>query len=279
MTSDSLSSAYALLDARYQSGIELPDGPWNEVIATMLSHRSVRAYKPDPLPDGTLERLIAAAQSASTSSNLQAWSVVAVEDPASKEVLYEVAGSGQRYIRQAPLVLVWLADLHRLEVVAASRNIKPEALSYIEMFLVGVIDAALAAQNFVVAAESLGLGTVFLGSLRNKIDVVADLLKLPSQVMPAFGLCVGYPDPARPGAIRPRLEPDAVLHRGTYNSAAQLPTIQRYDEVMSRWYAEQRIKAPDGWSGQTAQRIENAAALTGRDIMRELLLNMGFGLR
>ncbi|MFY9329770.1 MAG: NADPH-dependent oxidoreductase [Georgfuchsia sp.] len=279
MTSDSLSSSPALLAERYQSGIELPDGPWSEVIATMLSHRSVRAYKPDPLPQGTLERLIAAAQSASTSSNLQAWSVVAVEEPASKEVLFEIAGSGQRHIRQAPLVLVWLADLHRLEVVAASRDIKPEALSYIEMFLVGVIDAALAAQNFSVAAESLGLGTVFVGSLRNKIDVVADLLKLPPQVMPVFGLCVGYPDPSRPGTIRPRLEQGAILHHETYNSATQLPTIQRYDDVMSRWYASQRINAPDGWIGQTAQRIENAAALSGRDIMRELLLEMGFGLR
>lgn len=278
MTSDSLPSSDTLLAARYQSGIELPDGPWNDVIATMLNHRSVRAYKPDPLPHGTLERLIAAAQSASTSSNLQAWSVVAVENPASKEVLFEVAG-GQRHIRQTPLVLVWLADLHRLEVVAASRDIKPEALTYIEMLLVGVIDAALAAQNLVVAAESIGLGTVYVGALRNRIDIVADLLKLPQHVMPVFGLCIGYVDPVRTGAIRPRLEPGAVLHRETYNSAVQLPEIRRYDEIMSRWYAEQGIKAPEGWTGQTAQRVENAAALTGRDILREQLLKLGFGLR
>ena len=278
MTSDRQLSAEALIAARYQSGIELPDGPWNEVIATMLSHRSVRAYKPDPLPPGTLERLIAAAQSASTSSNLQAWSVVAIEDAASKEVLYEVTG-GQRHIRQTPVLLVWLADLHRLEVVAASCNLKPEALSYLEMFLVAVIDAALAAQNFAVAAESIGLGTVYIGALRNRIDVVADLLKLPPHVMPVFGLCVGYPDPAQPGTIRPRLEPGAVLHRETYNNAAELPAIQRYDKIMSRWYAEQGIKAPDSWTGQSAKRIDNAAALSGRDILREQLLKLGFGLR
>lgn len=268
----------SLLATRYQSGMEFPDGPWNEIIATMLSHRSVRAYKSDPLPPGMLERLIAAAQSASTSSNLQAWSVVAIEDPANKEVLYEAAGK-QRHIRQAPLFLAWLADLHRLEVVATCRNVKPEALSYIEMFLVAVIDAALAAQNFVVAAESVGLGTVYIGALRNQIDVVADLLKLPSHVMPVFGLCVGYADPARAGAIRPRLEPGAVLHRETYDVAAQLPAIQRYDEIMSRWYMEQGIKAPESWSGHSAQRIENAAALSGRDVLREQLLKLGFGLR
>lgn len=271
-------SAETLLAARYQSDFSLPQGPWNDVIANLLNHRSVRAYKPDPLPAGTLERLIAAAQSASTSSNLQAWSVVAVEDAAKKEVLFEVTG-GQRHVRQAPVFLAWLADLHRLEVVAAYRNVEPQALNYLEMLLVGVIDAALAAQNFAVAAESLGLGTVFVGALRNRIDVVAELLDLPAHVMPVFGMCVGYPDPERPGAIRPRMEPQAVMHRESYHAAAQLPTIRRYDDIMSRWYAEQRIKAPESWTGHSAQRIENAAALSGRDRLHEQLLELGFGLR
>ena len=278
MATENQHTAAALLAARYQSGIELPSGPWNDVIATMLDHRSVRAYKPDVLPAGTLERLISVAQSASTSSNLQAWSVVAVEDPVKKEVLFEVSG-GQRHIRQAPVVLVWLADLHRLEVATAYRNAEHEALSYIEMFLVAVIDAALAAQNFAVAAESLGLGTVYLGSLRNKPIVVADLLQLPPNVMAVFGMCVGYADPARPSVVRPRLEPDAILHYETYNRESQLPAIKRYDEVMTGWYAEQGIKAPNSWSGHSADRIKDAAALSGRDILREKLLKLGIGLR
>ena len=77
-------------------------GPWNETIATILSHRSVRAFLPDPLPAGTLERLVAAAQSASTSSNLQTWSVIAVEDPERKARL-AVLGAGQKHIVQCPL--------------------------------------------------------------------------------------------------------------------------------------------------------------------------------
>ena len=244
----------------------------------MLGHRSVRAYKPDPLPPGTLERLIAAAQSASTSSNLQTWSVVTVEDPAKKEVLYQITG-GQRHIRQAPVVLAWLADLHRLEVVAAYRDTKPEALSYIEMLLVAAIAAALAAQNFAVAAESIGLGTVYIGALRNKIDVVADLLELPPNVMPVFGMSLGYPDTTQPSAVRPRLEPAAVLHRETYHRESQLPAIRCYDEVMSGWYAEQGIKASQSWSGHSAERVKDAAALTGRDNLREQMEKLGFGLR
>lgn len=275
---DATSAAEAALFARYQLQDVVPDGPWNEVIAAMLGHHSVRAYKPDPLPPGTLERLIAAAQSASTSSNLQAWSVVAIEDPAKKEVLFEVTG-GQRHIRQAPVVLAWLADLHRLEAVAAKRGIAPDALPYLEMFIVAVIDAALAAQNFCVAAESAGLGTVFIGALRNQVDVVAKLLELPPRVMPVFGMCVGYPDPARPGTIRPRLDPSVVLHRETYDDASLDAALDRYDVVMERWYAEQRIKAPQSWTGHTAERVANAAALTGRDVLREKLREMGFELR
>ena len=78
---------------RYGPSALPPSGPWNEVIATMLDHRSVRGYKPDPVPSGTLETLIAAAQSAATSSNMQWTSVVAITDPAKKKVLAEFMGT------------------------------------------------------------------------------------------------------------------------------------------------------------------------------------------
>lgn len=277
MSESSSISVAELLASRYASSSLPPVGPWNAVFNHLLAHRSVRAYRPDPLPEGTLESLVAAAQSASTSSNLQAWSVVAVSDPARKEQLYELAGQ-QRYIRQAPVFLCWLADLHRLETLAAYREVKPEGLPFLEMLLVGVIDAALAAQNFVVAAESMGLGAVYIGALRNHLDQVAEVLKLPSNIMPVFGMCLGYPDTSRPGSVRPRLEVDAVLHRETYDAAGQLPAVQRYDEIMAAWYERNRIDAPQSWSGHSAQRIATAEALSGRDKLREMLEKIGFGL-
>ena len=273
-----MSTINDLLAARYDATRTPAVGPWNAVFDHLLAHHSVRAYRPDPLPEGTLESLIAAAQSASTSSNLQAWSVVAVSDPAQKEKLYTLAGE-QRYIRQAPVFLCWLADLNRLQAVAAYRESKAEGLDYLEMLLVGVIDAALAAQNLVVAAESMGLGTVFIGALRNHLDQVAEVLQLPSHIMPVFGMCLGYPDPARAGAVRPRLEVGAVLHRDTYDAAGQLPAVQRYDEIMSAWYAQNRIDAPQSWSGHSAQRVASPAALSGRDKLRQMLEKRGFLLR
>ncbi|MFX6811608.1 nitroreductase family protein, partial [Acinetobacter baumannii] len=92
--------------------------------------------------------------------NLQTWSVVVVEDQARKARLAEFAG-GQKHIVEAPLFLVWLADLSRAERLAARSRHPDEGLRVLETFLVAVIDAALAAQNAVVAAESLGLGSVY----------------------------------------------------------------------------------------------------------------------
>src|SRR5579883_2815817 len=100
LTPSSSDSKAALLQ-RYGSALP-PVGPWNDTIATMLAHRSVRSYKPDPLPAGTMETLIAAAQSAATSSNMQWWSALAITDPAKKKVLAEIAGN-QKHIEECPV--------------------------------------------------------------------------------------------------------------------------------------------------------------------------------
>src|SRR3569833_3811073 len=132
----------------------------------LLAHRSIRSYRPDPVPGHTVETLVAAAQSAASSSNLQTWSVVAVEDPARKQRLSEFAGN-QKHIREAPLFLVWLADLSRAERLAEREGRPDDGIHFLETLFVAVIDAALAAQNAVVALEAQGLGAVYIGALRN----------------------------------------------------------------------------------------------------------------
>ena len=271
------SQARDLLRERYRS-TAVPELPtWNEVLTTLLSHRSVRAFLPKTLPDGTLETLVAAAQSAATSSNLQTWSVVAVEDAARKARLAEIAG-GQAHIRQCPLFLVWLADLARLEVLGKARGLSLDALPYLETFLVSIIDASLAAQNAVTAAESIGLSTVYIGALRNDPAKVAAELGLPPRVMPVFGLCVGYSDPARQASIKPRLGQSVVLHRECYSLAAQAAAIEVYDEVVREFQREQNMDAM-GWIELVLGRTRTIAAMRGRDRMREALETLGFDLR
>ena len=266
-----------LLHLRY--GNDFPseiDG--NDSLKTLLSHRSIRAYSPQPLPSGTLEILVAAAQSASTSSNLQTWSVVAVEDVERKEKLAHLAGN-QAYIRQCPLFLVWLADLARLNYVAENRGMSHEGLDYLEMFLTATIDAALAAQNAAVAAESLGLGTVYIGAMRNQPEEVAATLGLPPHVFAVFGMCVGYPDPTQTAAIKPRLPQQAVLHREIYQLSEQEDAVANYNEVMKAFYTSQQMNVAGDWVEHSSKRVASGEALSGRDRLREALHNLGFKLR
>ncbi|QRG09342.1 NADPH-dependent oxidoreductase [Xanthobacter dioxanivorans] len=270
--------ARALLEARYGAA-EAPQGLLlNDTIAGLLAHRSVRAFSDRALPEGLIETLVAAAQSASSSSNLQTFSVVAVENPATKARLAQVAG-GQKHIVEAPLVLVWLADLARLEEIGRRAGAPTGGLAFLETLFIGIIDAALAAQNAVVALESLGLGSVYIGALRNRPQEVAELLGLPPNVVGVFGLCVGYADPAaRPADVKPRLSQKLVLHRERYDAGLPQPPLDQYEAALKAFQRGQEMPVV-GWAGTALNRVRGPEALSGRDRMREALTALGFGLR
>jgi nitroreductase len=265
-----------LLQARYgDARPTLPDIV-NETASALLGHRSVRAFLPAELDDGVLELLVAAAQSASTSSHLQAWSVVAVRDPARKARLAALAGN-QKHVRETPLFLVWLADLSRLRRIAGRLGEPAEGLDYVELFLISAIDATLAAQNAVVAAESLGLGTVYIGGIRNKPEEVAAELDLPPNVFPLYGMCIGRPDPSRPTAVRPRLPQKLVLHRERYGADGEEEALAGYDRLMESFYRSQQ-QPVQPWTRHASARVKSPASLSGRDRLKEALTNLGFKL-
>lgn len=266
----------AALRARY-GGAPVPDGPWNAVLASMLAHRSVRAYKPNALPPGTLETVVAAAQSAATSSNMQTWSVVAVSDPETRAALARIA-AGQRHITECPLFLVFLADLSRLARVGEDAGAVLHALPFLETFLVAAMDAAIAAQNAAVAAESLGLGTVYIGAVRNDPDGVAAALGLPPGAVAVTGLCIGYPDTQREQAtVKPRLPQAAVLHRNRYD-CADAAARASYDGALQAFSAKSE-RAAYSWTERVISRMESLSALAGRDTLRDALVRLGLPLR
>jgi nitroreductase len=250
---------------------------WNETIAGLLDHRTVRALRPDPLPEALIPTLVAVAQSAATSSNLQLWSVVAVQDAQKRQELARLAG-GQKHIEHAPLILLWVADLARAGHVADKAGEAAEGYDYLESFTVAAVDAALAAQNAVVAAESLGLGTVYIGALRNHPEEVAALVDLPPRAAVVFGLVIGWPDATRPAAVKPRLPQSAVLHHETYALAPQEAVIAAYDETARRFQEEQG-QDPVGWSALLLTRGRSAASLNGRARLKQALRALGFALK
>ena len=274
-----MSPRHAALLARYGAEAPwLPVGPWNDVIASLVQHRSVRAFRPDQLPDGTLEIVIAAAQSAASSSNMQAWSVVAITDPATKAIMARVAGN-QAHIEQCPLFLVWVADVSRLERVGKAVDQPFEALPYLETFLFAAFDAILAAQNATVAAESLGLSTVYIGALRNDVETVAHTLGLPAGAMGVVGLCIGYADETvAKAAVKPRLPQSAVLHRERYDTTAEPEANAIYDRALQR-FSEASERSSYTWTQRVISRVGRVSALAGRDRIREAMGRLGFPLR
>jgi nitroreductase len=275
---DPPASAQALaLAARYGTEPKSSQLPWNDVIASLLEHRSVRGYRPDPVPPGTLETLIAAAQSAATSSNLQTWSVVEVTDPAKRAALAELANN-QKHIVECPLFLVWLADVSRNERLAASEGKTLEGLPYFETFLVAAIDAALAAQNAVVAAEALGLSTVYIGALRNDPERIAKMLELPPGAMAVFGLCIGYPKPESAAEVKPRLPQEVVLHRDRYSTTKENDLRATYDARLEEFSKRQEMSAYT-WTDRVINRLSTIKALSGRDRLKSIVVGLGFPLR
>jgi nitroreductase len=270
-------SAADALAMRYGAEAAPAAGPWNEHLSLLLSHRSIRGYRPDSLPLGTLETLIAAAQSAATSSNLQTWSVIAVTDPDKKAALAKVA-SNQTHIEQCPLFLVWVADIARNQRLGAEEGVELATMPYQETFLVAAIDAALAAQNATVAAESMGLSCVYIGALRNNPQEVARIVGLPAGTFGVFGMCVGYASATAANEVKPRLPQAVVLHHEVYDATGEQDHRAAYDKLMMDFSVRNEMAA-DNWTKRVIGRMGKLPAMAGRDKLVAALNAMGFPLR
>lgn len=200
----------------------------NPTIDLMSHHTSIRQFTDEPIRAEQLSSILDAAQGASTSNHLQACSIIRVTDPEKRNQLVEISG-GQKWVAQAAEFLVWCVDFHR------HQQIEPQAiLGYSEQFLIGVVDTSLMAENALVAAESLGLGGVFIGGIRNQPDEVVKLLELPEQVFPLFGMCLGHPD--QQPTVRPRLPHALIMHENGYTKTIDSDLLAQYDADVHRYY-------------------------------------------
>ena len=213
----------------------------------LLAHRSIRRFTEAPLPDEDVRSAVEAGQQASTSSNVQAYSLIRVRDRQRLERLVELTG-GQTKVARCGGFFIVCGDTRRHRLLAERAGV-PYA-TRLEGFLIAPIDATLFAQNLCVAFEGLGYGICYIGGLRNDLASVQKLMAFPRGVYPLFGLCVGVPaeDPDR----RPRLEPEAVLFEEHYpDDETVLAGIARYDERMLEYYAARGVE------GSWSQRIES----------------------
>ncbi|MDF2962516.1 MAG: NADPH-dependent oxidoreductase [Paenibacillus sp.] len=243
----------------------------NEVIKLLKKHTSVRKFSAQPVTDEQLQAIVSAAQSASTSSNVQAYSIIRVSDAGMKQQLSVLSGN-YSYVAECPVFLVWCADLFRLHMAhGIHEHEEPAYIGTTENLIVATVDAALAAQNAAVAAESMGLGIVYIGGIRNRIAEVSEMLKLPNYVYPVFGMCIGYPD-QQPGQ-RPRLPLGAVLHENTYDAERMRQPVEEYDRTMKEYItARTGGKRTSTWSEEMAIKLKTPARLH----MKSFLEQQGF---
>ena len=241
----------------------------NHIIDLLINHRSIRKFTNTPIGDDLLYQLIAAGQGAASSSFLQGVSIMRVTDPEKRSAFKEITG-GQAYVETAPEFLVFCADLSRPMRCCTEHGGSPSK-GLTEHFIIATVDVALYAQNVAVAAESAGLGICYIGAIRNDAARSAELLDLPQQVYPVFGMCIGWPD--QDPEVKPRLPVSVVLKENSYSIDGEAEAIAAYDEEMRTYYATRSANIKiQGWSEQMAGLLGKESRLH----MRPFLESKGF---
>ncbi len=212
----------------------------------LAPHRSIRVFRAEPLPAGTVERLVAEAQRAPSDATGQMYSFVRVADPELRGLVAALAG-GQTHIVEAAEFFIVCADVYRLTRLLELNGRQPGRFPATGLHFAAV-DATLAAQRLIDAAEALGLGTVCIGGILDGIEKLVDLLGLPRGVVPLFGLCVGWP--GEEPSERPRVATGSVLHTDRYRDQtaesiasdvelmAATTRTRDWVRVLSRYFAD-----------------------------------------
>lgn len=199
------------------------------MIETLLNHRTIRKYKTEPVEDGLLNRVLEAGCRASTTGNMQVYSVIVSEDDTMKKKLAP-CHFNQPMVTKAPVVLTFCADFNRFNKWCEQRDAEPGYDNFLS-FMTASIDALLVAQNVCVAAEAEGLGICYLGTTTYMAKNIIEVLNLPKGVIPVTTVTLGWPDES-PEQID-RLPLDAVVHYEHYTdySTADIDRIYRAKEA------------------------------------------------
>lgn len=239
----------------------------NRVINLLKNHRSIRKFKDKPISKDQLNHIIESATWAATSNFIQAYSVIHVTDKSVRKEIADLAGP-QIWVETSPVFLVFCADLNRSKTACKHEN-KNMVSGYTEQFIIATVDVALAAQNAMIAAESMGMGGVYIGGIRNNPEKVCLLLKLPDHVYPVFGMCLGYPDdnPEQ----KPRLPVKSVLMENVYHE--HQTDFNAYNDICRQYY---KTRTSDPRDETWTCHISRMVGKPMRPHMKSFLKKRGF---
>lgn len=208
------------------------------MIEAIQNHRSIRKYKPDAIGDDLLNEILLAGSRASTTGNMQVYSIVVTQNEDIKKKLWEIHFK-QNMVLEAPVVLTFNADFNRFSIWCKSRKAQPGYDNFLS-FITASTDALLASQNIALEAENHGLGICYLGTTTYNADKIIDVLNLPTGVVPVTTMVIGYP--AEIPQLTDRLPMDAIIHRELYQDYTSATIDKIYSEREDSELTKQLLK-------------------------------------
>jgi FMN reductase (NADPH) len=241
----------------------------SDTIETLLKRVTVREYADEPVSDEIVLKIMRAAQRSPTSSNMQAYSMVVVRDPALKKQINDLVVGGQKHIETCQVFIAVCADMSR--VMAACKMHGKELVRMLEVSMVATVDATLVGMSLCLAAESLGLGTCMIGSMRNDAEEAARLLGLPEGVFVVFGMTIGWP--ANTPSQKPRMPEDLIFHFEKYNTRNAEENLRKFDLQLADSRRLMGYTTPDSaYTSKMAERFTKPV----RSGLRMALERLGF---
>jgi nitroreductase len=206
----------------------------NDTMKLLYGRKSVRVFEDRPVPEELKQSILRAAFEAPTAGNQMLYTVLDITDPALKERL-AVTCDNQPFIAKAPLVLIFLADCRRWPRLYELAGEKPRAAGPGDLLL-AVADACIAAQNAAVAAESLGLGSCYIGDILENCEQHREMLNLPEFLVPACMLVIGYPTEAQKARAKPaRFDAKYVVFENRFRDLTET-------ELQEMWESRERAE-------------------------------------
>lgn len=238
----------------------------------MLEHRSIRAWKKDPVSEDLMAKLLDVANRASTSNGMQNASIIRVKDLHKREELVDVAK--QKYLKDCPELLVFLVDNYRNVSIMQEKGSKDIYANDSDRFFQGWTDACIMAQSIATAAEMNGLGIVYFGSILNDTRKVIEILNLPKNTFPVVGLGIGYSD--QNPQLKPRMDVSNKVFVDKYETKdSYLEEFKEYDKVMKTYYDLRNAnKALDAFTDQVVDK--NNKLIAKRSEIFEVIREQGF---
>jgi FMN reductase [NAD(P)H] len=237
------------LSERFGEAIAVdPSLPGLDELARIAGHRVHRRFLPRAVEPALVRLLCACALSAPSKSDLQQADILIVRDKTKQRAITALIPD-MPWIADAPVFLVFLADGSRLPQISQWRN-KPFPNDHLDLFFNAAVDSAIVLATFMRAAAAVGLGVCPISAIRDRPDVVSDLLELPARVVPVAGLCVGWP--AEAGGVTSRLGLATTLHEDRYQAGDLAQQIDAYDRRREARWAYRRQRDPERWGRSPA---------------------------